>query len=367
MINLVNVVYFLVGRAKLLGLTNHAETQQKKSQLEADLVTSQRDLDVLRAEIQQARQEQEGATITRDEHRNAVRKLKQMLSHPEALKNNLLREERRRDELSRKLERDAGQEKTKLVEVLGGKLTELMEGVSEIHGRCDTAMEATLWKEYTSRASRGVQAELFAAKEALEEANQRLSELQRLVKSLERERNVVQEEKLEAERVISDLEDTLGSEHELNEFFVRASREITENNRESLVQKREQLQGQLEATIDNPQLVDQYEKTTNDCREAREDHEERKKRLDELQESMAGREAAWVDNVRNVTAKLNKDFTRFMKELRFDGEVGLMETGGFLDYSVEMKVNFRSDGQSGLQPLSGQSHSGGERSVSTVM
>ena len=170
--------------SKLLGLTNHAETQQHKARLEADLATARNELQALEQEMQQCRDESQRVQITRDEHRNAYKRLKQFLSQPESMKNNLLREEKRRDDLSRKLERDSGQEREQLIGIFRNKITELVQGVAEIHSRCETALEATIWKDYTSRASRGVRAEAFAAKEALEEAKQRNVDLKREIEIL---------------------------------------------------------------------------------------------------------------------------------------------------------------------------------------
>jgi chromosome segregation ATPase len=361
------VHHVVVQPARLLGLTNHEETQQRRAGLEAEVAAAQEAVQRLEGELQRNRGEQESATVARDEQRHACRKLKQLLTQPEAMKTTLLREEKRRDELSRKLQRDSGTERERLVGVLRSKVTELLESVSEIHMRCDTALEATIWKEYTSRASRSVQAELFAAREAKEEARARFSDLKILVKTLERERNIAKDEKLDAEGVISQMEEKVGSEEALSDYFIRASKEITETTREALMAKREQLSGQLEAIVDNPELVTQYENLRADVEKVKQEHDEKKRELDNLEESMLQREEQWKTLVSIMAQKLNTDFSRFMKELHFDGEIRLVNEGGFMDHSVEMMVNFRSDGQSGMQVLSGLSHSGGERSVSTVM
>ena len=356
-----------VKQAKLLGLSNHAETQLKRNQLEEDLAAAKAQVLSLDQQVSRTKQDLSSAQLARDEHRSMCKTLKQHLSEPERQKNGLLREEKQRDELSRKLEKDLGHGRQKLIGALRDKISQSLEGVCEIHNRCDRALEASIWKEYATRASREVRGEIFAAKEALEEAKNKYAELKTTVRNLEMERNEATEQKLEAERVISQLEEDLGSEEKLNEFFVRASKEIAENSKESLTAKRETIIGQLEATVDNPELITQYEKYVVDASAARARYEEKLHNLNYLQDSMQSREAVWLENVQNVTDKLNKDFGRFMTELNFDGEVGLRTQGKFSDFAVEMKVNFRSDGESGLQPLSGLSHSGGERSVSTVM
>lgn len=353
--------------ARMMGTTNHAESQQRKAQLEAELVDAQHSLHQMEDEMNQLREEKDHIQVKHDEIRNACTKLKNMLSQPEVLKRNLLREEKRRNELSNLLERDSGQERQRLVDLLRAKLTEVVEGVAEVHNRCETALEATIFKDITSRSSRGAQADLFQATEQRDEASAKLDGQRRRVAVLENERNVAKDAKAKAEKVIGDLEKELGSEEKLDEYFVRAGMEISETDYGALVAKRAQLAGQLEAIVDNPELVTQYERLCAEAETLRLEHTEMQNKLNDLESKAADRVVAFVDHVRTIVAKLNKDFKRFMEELKFDGEVTLNETGGFLDYEVVLNVNFHAEGHSSLRPLSGQSHSGGERSVSTVM
>lgn len=346
---------------------NQSDTQQHKAQLEADLAKARDAVHSIEEEMKLIRHDLEAAQVERDEHRNACKKLKNLLSQPEALKHNLLREEKKRNDLAHKLERDSGQERQRLVELLHSKVSELTQAVAEVHSRCDAALEATIWKDFISRSSRGKRDELFDAKQALDDANKKLIDIKYKVKELEGERNVANDQKVDAERVIEDLEVQLGSEAKLLDFFHRAAKVITETNREALIEKRDQLSGQLEATLDNPELLKQYEKLLQEAEKFRLDQVECEDKLNRLRSGSASRIAAFKQNVETLIQKLNVDFARFMEELNFAGEVSLNDEGGFLNHEVILKVNFHSNSLSGLHPLSGQSHSGGERSVSTVM
>lgn len=352
---------------RFLGTINHTESQQHKAQLEESLARARKDQQLIEEEITRLRQVQQALQVERDEHRNISKKLKNSLSQPEVMKKSLMREEKRRDELARKLEGGSGQQRQELVDLYRAKLTELMEAVTEIHQRCDTALEATVWKDFTSRSSRGKKDEIYEAKESLEEAKARFQHIRDRVKDLEIERKAAHDLKIDSEKVIEKLEVELGSEEKLNEFFVRATKEISETTREALTTRRDQIEGQFDATVDNPELLAQYDRLKETASELAEKHTKLVAELTEMNDSASTRNTAFYEHVRTIIAKLNVDFSRFMKELHFAGEVNLKEQSGFMDFEVTMRVNFHSDTQSGLQPLSGQSHSGGERSVSTVM
>jgi len=71
----------------------------------------------------------------------------------------------------------------------------------------------------------------------------------------------------------------------------------------------------------------------------------------------------------NTVAKVNVLFSNYMMELGMAGEVRLApqaaECQNFKDWGIEILVKFREKAK--LQVLSAQVHSGGERSVSTIM
>jgi chromosome segregation ATPase len=88
----------------------------------------------------------------------------------------------------------------------------------------------------------------------------------------------------------------------------------------------------------------------------------------------------WESQLINIVKKVSEKFSTYMKEVGCAGEVRLY-TGGrdtrdnnvdgeirsfnFKDWGIEILVKFRE--ASSLQVLSAQTHSGGERSVSTIM
>jgi chromosome segregation ATPase len=73
----------------------------------------------------------------------------------------------------------------------------------------------------------------------------------------------------------------------------------------------------------------------------------------------------WLPLIQGITAKLNVSFAAFMRELGCAGEVALQEDDDYAKWQLQIRVTFRKN--ESLQPLSGNVHSGGERSVSTML
>ena len=86
----------------------------------------------------------------------------------------------------------------------------------------------------------------------------------------------------------------------------------------------------------------------------------------------------WESRLCNYMTSVNDKFSSYMKDLDCSGEVELLnasvppdsETKGlkynnFKNWGIAIKVRFRTTGS--MQVLSAQTHSGGERSVSTIM
>lgn len=86
---------------------------------------------------------------------------------------------------------------------------------------------------------------------------------------------------------------------------------------------------------------------------------------------------SWKNSLQNIVNQVNSKFSVYMKEVGCAGEVRLYTGGKDVDgnneeteynlkqWGIEILVKFRE--ASALQVLSAQTHSGGERSVSTIM
>ena len=120
---------------------------------------------------------------------------------------------------------------------------------------------------------------------------------------------------------------------------------------------------------DNPEVAIQYEQRQEEIRNI----EEELKTLnasENMQEAEASSlESSWLLRLKNQLDKVNSRFGRYMEALSCAGEITLYkgedESEEYKDWGVKINVRFRQ--ASGLQALSAQVHSGGERSVSTIL
>jgi structural maintenance of chromosomes protein 5 len=74
----------------------------------------------------------------------------------------------------------------------------------------------------------------------------------------------------------------------------------------------------------------------------------------------------WLPELQGKIAAISEKFSENFARIGSVGEVGLLETGeDYHDYAVQIRVKFRDVGD--LEVLSASHHSGGEKSVSTIM
>jgi hypothetical protein len=143
-----------------------------------------------------------------------------------------------------------------------------------------------------------------------------------------------------------------------------------------------ELTAQLEATVENPQLirrydlihllsflysstVHRYEDTVAQLETAKQKLAAETAQFNSAETSLLARIEAWEQTVNVIARKLNTLFSKYMSELQYRGSVELVRQGSLQDYEMQMSVSFRQNLD--LAKLSGQRHSGGERAVSTVM
>lgn len=125
----------------------------------------------------------------------------------------------------------------------------------------------------------------------------------------------------------------------------------------------------------NPEVLRQYEKLKAEI----ELDEKRMADCTSMQERgltfLTEQRKDWENRLENYVNKINCLFTQYMSEMGCTGEVRLTKgpatekdgekKGNFKQWSVEIKVSFRENCKA--EVLSAQRHSGGERSVSTIM
>ncbi|CAM9825805.1 unnamed protein product, partial [Hapterophycus canaliculatus] len=131
----------------------------------------------------------------------------------------------------------------------------------------------------------------------------------------------------------------------------------------------EDLTEDLQNTVDNPQVVEKYQKLKAETEAAR-------KALSDLIDGNANANQVmdtirvpWLERLEVVVKRLNDLFKEYMSKMDgCGGEVKLAMSDSFKKWGVEIKVRFRAEADGGkMAVLDKRVHSGGERSVSTIL
>ena len=150
----------------------------------------------------------------------------------------------------------------------------------------------------------------------------------------------------------------------------------------------DEMENKVSNITDNPHVMRQYEERKREISKLEAQLEDAGGEKDMKKKQLDQKLAIWEAQLTNIVKMVSEKFSSYMKEVGCAGEVRLYTGGGggkestataaagtggnemmkcynFKDWGVEILVKFRE--ASSLQVLSAQTHSGGERSVSTIM
>lgn len=194
-------------------------------------------------------------------------------------------------------------------------------------------------------------------------------EATRIQKQFQAIRQTVANKKREADSV-APLADEHGNELPLKQQL--ASLEVSDLTEVDAAI--EELERSIEGIHDNPDAIRHYEKLKTQIEEMKSNLEDvrnsRETRLTKLQKMRE----PWEYALDTYTTKVNILFTAYMADMGCTGEVRLTKgsstddenvKGNFKDWGMEILVSFREGAKA--QVLSADRHSGGERSVSTIL
>ena len=144
------------------------------------------------------------------------------------------------------------------------------------------------------------------------------------------------------------------------------------NEIEASLEEAERLLNQFDA---NPEVIRQYEKLKDEIELINSQLEDSTDARERSLRSIDGMRKDWEQRLVKHIDKINERFTVYMSEMGCTGEVrltkgpaqedGQEERANFKLWGIEILVSFREGTKA--QVLSAQRHSGGERSVSTIL
>ncbi|KAL7553665.1 hypothetical protein ACHAWF_016964 [Thalassiosira exigua] len=144
-------------------------------------------------------------------------------------------------------------------------------------------------------------------------------------------------------------------------------------NMEELEDMLDEFETKANSITDNPHVMRQYEERKRDIEKFQKQLDEADGEEDMKKQQLDHKLRRWEASLINIVNSVSEKFSEYMKEVGCAGEVKLFTAGAdakegvfnFKQWGVEIRVKFRES--STLQVLSAQTHSGGERSVSTIM
>ena len=130
--------------------------------------------------------------------------------------------------------------------------------------------------------------------------------------------------------------------------------------------ERDEAQDEAGRIADNPEAIAQYHAVSKEVKALGKRVEELQRACDSGQSDLARLAAPWAEKLWQLTAKLTGRFREYMTQMGCEGQVTLEEAvEDFAAWRLQIWVKFRKE--TALQPLSAKVHSGGERSVSTIL
>ncbi len=116
----------------------------------------------------------------------------------------------------------------------------------------------------------------------------------------------------------------------------------------------------------NPEVIEQYHRREAEIAELDTANQALRVQYDKLVQSITEKKETWLPRLQNLVSRASTSFSEYFSQLHCVGQVTLREHAfDFSLYGIEIRVKFRQADD--LQILTAHHHSGGERSVSTML
>ena len=269
-------------------------------------------------------------------------------------------------DIEQQITADTDGEKQKIIKSLKKHVEANISTLEKAMTEYDDLMEATHQSCGVKMNDAGVEAKKRRLEEALQEKQAESHALEdRLVK--------VKEAFANAKKMLAQYKDEAEAFGSLSEE-IRTMLEGLPASLDEIEALLTDAQDKINGIDDNPEVLRRYEERKKEVKETRAELENLNEAKDVKRQQLESLAAPWKKALEKTLEKVNTLFMRYMADLGCAGEVRLRKgaqeehpdsLGDFENWGVEIRVKFRET--SNLQVLSAHHHSGGERSVSTIM
>jgi predicted nucleic acid-binding Zn-ribbon protein len=238
--------------------TGGADITEKKERLEHVVAAARAKVEDIKRQIDQHRAENQRCQDRITQIRSSLGKAKAALDMPKNIKKRLDGEKKKRADLEERLASGAEKDKKFAVKKLSKTVDSFLLAVEVVNSSIAKCVDATVQKAHASYSCRGVRNELIRAQDDLDDANQQLTQLKREMNDREDERDRGKKKNEKVEERVGQVQERVGGEQAMNDLFRKFTSEISNGNSMSLddlEHKAAEIRGQLNATVENPQLM----------------------------------------------------------------------------------------------------------------
>jgi chromosome segregation ATPase len=292
-------------------------------------------------------------------------KCQQDMKQVSVLKRELESAQRHLADIVRQLSMSAEAERAALKASMRQSVQQYQDALDALNKKMRAGLGFVVNHTVSSKRAREIRTMHMNVANSLRQAREGLHDYERAKRDAEMTRDVQNKKLDELNAMLNELQQDCGGPNKFSKLYRRCTRECPEETFAEIEIRRQEVTDIIQNSIDNPQLLDNYERTKDQLAVEEASLVELQVILESSFEKFEKRVEDWTSKVSSLAIKLNSLFESFMSELKYHGSVELRKVGGLDTYEMIMQVSFRDVGD--IAPLSAQRHSGGERAVSTIM
>jgi chromosome segregation ATPase len=297
---------------------------------------------------------------------NQHKELSNVLNLPQVLQRKMNQHQQQITTLERKMSIDSQHQKEALQKQFKSNVTKTIALSTELATLLSNYFQKITHKRVHNSSRNLYARQIQDLESSLQRSKREIENITMAIRALQDRQNNIQNDINDVTEQMTEIIQSYGGyDAFVRDIFPKVIEECPETTKDTILDRIAELEAQIKAIVDNPQLVERHQRLTHDLETARHDLAEAENSFINAEASLQQRSQQWLNRVRTIRTKLSNLFSIYMSGLGFKGDIELRETGRFVDYELQLRVAFHQG--SPLADLSGTRHSGGERAVSTVM
>eukprot|EP01036_Dinobryon_divergens_P026564 gene26564-35232_t len=351
-------------RSGSAGPAQEESVQEARQRLQLDIDRRRQQQMAIKQDINRIRElnsQQQIKLVAVRAERNRLVKLQK---EPAELRTKIAKQQASIQKLQQRRSGDFELERTQKQQEYQQQMDLLLDRIQFAVDASNSCLKLHTQRQVAFQATTALNEQLAELKSALQQRNLAVKELERKVKAAQAQRNAVESRMELVHQRLSLFEDSHGDRAVLLAMVARADA-LPESTGAEVEAKMQEIQQRISGSVDNQRALERYEEVKESTERLDEEVTMAEAQLEQEELRVQQRAQKWLDDIDSIASKLDVKFSVYMSELNYEGNVQLIKAGTFDTYELQILVSFRKSSKP--VPLSGTSHSGGERAVATVM